>query len=412
VDYVIVAVPRTAAIKVVSDCIKKQVGGATLFTSGFTETDTQEGIELEHTVAQMAREAGFNLIGPNCMGVFNPKIGLRQDVTQYAGIGGPVGFISQSGTHAIFFSVVAESHGIRVSKSVSFGNAAVLDVTDYLEYLAADRETEVIGMYVEGVRDGRKFFQCLRATVKNKPVLIWKGGRTEEAARAAISHTGSLAASQVIWQSMIRQCGAIEVSNLDEMIDSVKALLWVSRPSGTRVGLVAQTGGQSVAIADAFTQEGLTVPLLTDRSYREFASFFNPIGGSYRNPLDVSWHTHSVPDLVKILNIMDHDENVDAVVLELCVPFLTQLCQFDSAYLDDLLTALDDFRAKCAKCFGIVLTAGKLEEEALRIRQVLMGKRLPSFPTFERAAKALRKAAEYHSTAAKLNSLRKWGAKD
>jgi len=396
VDYVIVAVPRAVAPQIISDCIKKQVGGATLFTSGFTETNTEEGTRLERDIAQMAKEANFNLIGPNCMGVFNPRIGLRHDIGQYSGEGGPVGFISQSGTHAILFSLVGEPNGIKVSKAVSYGNGAVLDSTDYLEYLDNDEETKIIGMYVEGVKDGRRFFQCLKETAKRKPVLIWKGGRSEEGARAAASHTGSLASTPALWENVIRQCGAIKVDNLDEMIDAVKALLYLKPPAGNRVGLVADSGGQSVVITDAFTHEGLAVPLLTDRSYQEFASFFNVIGGSYLNPLDISWNMLAAEDLVKILNIVSGDENIDSAVFELSVPFLSQIWEYYPSYLDTLLETLVDFRATCAKCFSIVLIAGQREAEALEIRRKLIEMGLPSFPTFERAAKALKKVAEYY----------------
>ena len=396
VDYVVVAVPRAVAPQIVSDCIKKQVGGATLFTSGFAETNTEEGTRLELDIAKMAKESNFNLIGPNCMGVFNPRIGLRHDIGQYSEEGGSVGFVSQSGTHAILFSLVGEPNGIKVSKAVSYGNGAVLDSTDYLEYLDNDEETKIIGMYVEGVKDGRRFFQCLKETAKRKPVLIWKGGRSEEGARAAASHTGSLASTPALWENVIRQCGAIKVDNLDEMIDAVKALLYLKPPAGNRVGLVAGSGGQSVVITDAFTHEGLAVPLLTGRSYQEFASFFNVIGGSYLNPLDISWNMLAAEDLVKILNIVSGDENIDSAVFELSVPFLSQIWEYYPSYYDDLLKALSDFRIRSTKCFLTVLTVGQKEAEALRIRRELIEMGLPSFPSFERAAKALKNVAGYY----------------
>ncbi len=396
VDYVIVAVPRAVAPQIISDCIKKQVGGATLFTSGFAETNTEEGTRLERDIAKMAKESNFNLIGPNCMGVFNPGIGLRNDIGQYSGEGGSVGFISQSGTHAILFSLVGELHGIKVSKSVSYGNGAVLESTDYLEYLANDEETKIIGIYIEGVKSGRRFLQCLKETARKKPVLIWKGGKGEDGARAAAAHTGSLASVPILWEAIIRQYGAIKVDSLDEMIDAVKALLYLNPPSGNRVGLVAHSGGQSVVVADAFAQEGLAVPLLSDRSYQEFASFFNIIGGSYLNPLDISWNVLSTDDLVKSLNILSGDENIDCLVLELCLPFLAQIWEYYPSYLDHLLEALVGFRATCAKCFSIVLIAGQREAEALKIRRKLIDRELPSFPTFERAAKVLKKIVDYY----------------
>ncbi len=396
VDYVVVAVPRSAVPRIVSDCIRKGVGGATIFTSGFAETNTKEGKDLEDVLAKMAKEADFNIIGPNCMGIFNPKIGIRHDVNQYHGEAGPVGFISQSGTHAIFFSLVGARNGIRISKSVSYGNGVVLDSTDYLEYLAQDQETEIIGMYIEGVKEGTRFLHCLSETTRKKPVLVWKGGKAEEGYRAISYHTGSMASSPTIWRSMIRQCGAIEVDNLDQMIDCVKAFLYLKAPLGSSVGLVAQSGGQSVVIADAFAQAGLTAPMLSHSAYREFASFFNIIGGNYLNPLDISWHAPSIDDSIRILNILSTDENVDSLVLELSLPFLSQIWDYYPSYVDTLVEALGDFKDRCPKSFMIVISSGQLEVEALEIRKKLIDKGVPSFPNFERAAKALRRVTEYY----------------
>ena len=207
VDYVVVTVPNKVAPAVLRDCITKQVGGVHFFTAGFSETGDSENIRLEEDMARMAREAGLPVIGPNCMGLFHPKVGLRQTPDQWTGEGGSVGYISQSGTQAQGFSLAAHAHGLGISKSISFGNGTVLDVTDYLEYLAQDEDTKLIGMYLEGVRDGRRFFETLRAVADEKPVLVWKVGRTEAAARATQSHTASVAISHMLWRAMVRQPG-------------------------------------------------------------------------------------------------------------------------------------------------------------------------------------------------------------
>ena len=133
VDYVIAAVPRAVAPLIVKDCIQKDVGGVCFFTSGFAETGTEEGMRLQQVVTNLAREGGLLVIGPNCVGVYNPKIGLRHNPVQAYGEGGNVGFIAQSGTHATLFTLAGTVNGIKFSKSVSYGNAAVLDNTDDLE---------------------------------------------------------------------------------------------------------------------------------------------------------------------------------------------------------------------------------------------------------------------------------------
>jgi acyl-CoA synthetase (NDP forming) len=398
VDYAIAAVPRMVAPAIVKDCIRKDVGGVCFFTSGFAETDTDEGIRLQQVITDLAREAGLLIIGPNCVGVYNPKIGLRHSAAQAYGEGGSVGFIAQSGTHATFFTIAGAHHGIKFSKSVSYGNAAVLDSTDYLEYLKADKETEIIGMYVEAVKDGRRFFRLLHSVAEKKPVLIWKGGEGEEGARAIASHTGALAQLGIVWQTLIKQCGAIKIESLDEMIDTVKALLYVKPARGDRVGLIAMSGGQSVALTDTFSKAGLKVPLLSKNSYKRLATFFNIIGGSYRNPFDISssflMSENSLSNLANMLDVMEKDPNIDCIVLEL----FTIISPFRKGLKapDPLLDAISEFKERSSKPFITIVSTAHSETLALEVRDRLMSKGIPSFPNFERGAKTLKRLVDYY----------------
>jgi acyl-CoA synthetase (NDP forming) len=398
VDYVIAAVPRAVAPKIVEDCIEKNVGAVCFFTSGFAETNTEEGIELQRLIADRARSTGLNLIGPNCVGIYNPRIGLRHSEAQAYGHEGTVGFIAQSGTHASLFTIAGQQHGINISKSVSYGNAVVLDSTDFLEYLGADEETEIIGMYIEGVRDGRRFFRCLREVARRKPVLVWKGGATEAGARATASHTGALAESAAVWQAMIRQCGAIEVANLDEMLDTVKALLYVRPSEGSRVGLIAMSGGQSVVITDAFAREGLEIPLLTRESYRRLATFFNIIGGSYRNPFDISstflMADDGIANLSSMLDVMERDRNIDCVALEL-FPVIRPLTHSAQA-ADTIIDVVSDFKRRSSKPFLAIVSAAYSDSLASQTREKLLEGGVAAFSGFERAAKTLKRHAEYY----------------
>jgi acyl-CoA synthetase (NDP forming) len=398
VDYVIAAVPRTVAPRIVKDCIQKEVGGVCFFTSGFAETNTEEGIRLQKTITELANEAGLLLIGPNCVGVYNPKIGLRHNPIQAYGEGGSVGFIAQSGTHATLFTMVGARHGIKFSKSVSYGNAAVLDSTDYLDYLKADDDTEIIGIYVEAVKDGRRFFRSLREVSTRKHVVIWRGGESEEGARATASHTGALAQSSTVWQALTRQCGAIKVENIDEMIDTVKGLLYIKPSRGNRVGLIAMSGGQSVIIADTFAKAGLKVPLLSKKSYERLAGFFNIIGGSYRNPFDISssflMSDNALHNLSDMLDVMDKDPNIDNIVLEL----FTIISPFskNKETPDPLLEIISEFRHNSRKPFMVIVTAAQNERLALEIRDMLMEKEIPSYPNFEGGARTLKRLVDYY----------------
>jgi len=397
VDYVIASVPRAVAPRIVADCIRKEVGGVAFFTSGFAETNTEEGIRLQQEMTDLARKAGLNLIGPNCVGLYNPRIGLRHTEAQNYGEAGSVGFIAQSGTHATLFSLVGQHHGIKISKSVSYGNAVVLDSTDFLDYLGGDEETGIIGMYIEGVKDGRRFFDCLRDIARRKPVLVWKGGETEAGSRATASHTGSLAESSAVWETVIRQCGAIKVDNLDEMVDIIKALLYIKPATGNRVGLIAMSGGQSVVITDVFAKAGLEVPLLTQDSYDRLATFFSIIGGSYRNPFDISstflMAEDPVSNLANMLDVMDKDPNIDSVVLEL-FPVIRPLSQ-GAETADPVLDIISAFNETSKKPFIIIVTAAYSDTLAAETRDKLSKRGIPSFSNFERAAKTLRKLADY-----------------
>ena len=399
VDYVIAAVPRAIAPRIVEDCIRKDVGAVCFFTSGFAETDTEEGIRLQKVIAELARKAGLNLIGPNCVGLYNPKIGLRHTVAQSCDHEGSVGFIAQSGTHATLFSLMAQRNGIRISKSVSYGNAAVLDSTDFLEYLGSDEETRIIGIYVEGVADGRAFFRCLRDVAGRKPVVLWKGGGTEAGARAAASHTGALARPGSVWDAVITQCGAIRVDNVDEMIDTIKALLYVRPAKGTRVGLIAMSGGQSVALTDTFAKAGLDVPLLTQRSYDRLATFFNIIGGSYRNPFDISstflMSENGAANLDRMLDVLNQDPNVDCIVLEL-LPVLRPFSSSPQSS-DPILDNISAFAERSAKPFIAVATAAYNEPLAAETADTLVQKGIASYPSFERAAKVLKRLTDHYT---------------
>lgn len=398
IDYVMTAVPRQVAPRIIADCAAKKVAGVMLFTSGFSETGDDEGKQLEHTLVEIARAAGFALIGPNCMGLYYPRRGLRNYPELPAGEAGTVGFIGQSGTHTIAFSLAAPQHGLRISKAVSFGNAAVLDASDYLDYLAADEETRIIGMYLEGVREGRRFFSLLRQVTPQKPVVIWKGGHSEAGQRAISSHTGSLAVPAAMWHAMIRQAGAIAADNFDELLDVIKLLHFAKPTTGTRVGLIAMTGGPSVVITDAFERAGLQVPLLSESSYQELSSFFTVIGGSFRNPLD-SGHTigmgHSTPNLERLLAILDRDPQIDAIVMDTGAGLVAAQWQAQPHTLATLVTTLSSFAARSHKPFLVVLQPFAHEAALLQVREQFHRHGIAPFATHDRAARALRLATDY-----------------
>ncbi|MGH2603291.1 MAG: CoA-binding protein, partial [Dehalococcoidia bacterium] len=398
VDYVICAVPRQVAPRVLQDAAQKGVGGVGMFTSGFAETGEELGINLQNEVRRIAREHDLLLIGPNCMGLYNPRLGVRFSADQPAGEAGSVGLISQSGTHAINISLIAAANGVRLSKAVSIGNAVILDVPDYLEYFGQDDQTKAIALYVEGVKDGQRFARVLREVAARKPVLIWKGGQTPDGARATQSHTASLSSQIGIWDALIRQAGAIRVDSVEEMIDTLKLLLLAKPGAGRRLALMAHTGGPSVVITDAFTKAGFAVPELSPASYEELSTFFNVIGGSYRNPFDMGG-TIGGPqgaNLDRLFDILERDENIDAVVMDVAAMFLARQFIDHPERLEEFTGRLLRHRDRSAKPFLTILNPGHLEADVLPVRRALQERDIPVLPSFERAATALARVTAYH----------------
>ena len=398
IDYVVCAVPRPVAPRIVADCVAKKVGAVALFTSGFAETETEEGVAAQDQITHLAREGDLLLIGPNCMGIHNRRLGVRHSTDQPAGDSGNVGFISQSGTHCINFSLVGAEHGIKCSKTVSFGNAVVLDAPEYIDYLANDSDTQVIAMYIEGVKDGRRFFASLRDAAKRKPVVVWKGGVTAAGARAVYSHTASLATAPAIWDAAMRQAGAVQTESLDDTIDVVKALTLAGQTTGKRMGLIAMTGGQSVVITDAFERAGLEVPLLTTASYEKLSGFFNIIGGSYRNPLDAGGTIGMgfVPgNLQKLFDILEDDENVDAVAMEVGAGFIARRMRQNPALMDQIVDVLASQKEKSAKPFMAIAHQAHVEDVMIEMRKKLLERSVATFGSFGSAAQAFARAVAH-----------------
>ncbi len=399
IDYAVVAVPRPVAPIVLKNLIEVGAHGAGFFTSGFSETGEEVGIKLEATLTEMAREANFNVVGPNCMGLYLPKVGVRFSTDLKHEDDGTIGFLSQSGTHGIMFGLVAGANGLNLSRCASFGNSIVLDASDYLEYLTEDDETEVIGLYVEGVKDGKRFFRALKAACAKKPVVVWKGGQTEAGARATMSHTGSLAAPQAVWDGMMAQCGAITTNSLDETVDTMKLLVHSKRSAGPRMALLAMTGGQSVSITDAFVKAGLEVGRFSQKSYDELSEFFNIVGGSFQNPLDMAGTIQGQPEILeKILRILDADPEVDALAMEMSAMFGARQWKNKPESLDEMLDTLAAHKERSSKPFLTIMHPAHEEAYVAEIKPKFIERELPIFPSFERAAAAAARVNAYEAS--------------
>jgi acetyltransferase len=287
VDYAMVSIPPGAVLPVVEDCAAKGVKVATIYAAGFSESGEDEGRDLEARILDTARRAGMRLLGPNCIGIHCPGSGFSFSSLASRNIG-PVAYLSQSGRYCHEFMALGGLRGFGFSKAVSFGNACDLNATDFMDYLAGDRDTRIITAYIEGITDGRRFRRVLTRAARAKPVIIVKGGNTEPGKRAASSHTSSLAGSQALWEALFRQSGALRARDLEEMADLAMTFHYLAPLRGREIGIIGPGGGVSVLAADACHGAGLRVSPLPQSVQNRLREFIPPMGTGVCNPVDFS----------------------------------------------------------------------------------------------------------------------------
>ena len=289
VDHVISQIPASGLPQLVDQCIEKGVRSLHSFTAGLAETGDPEMVAMEREIVAKAQAAGMRLIGPNCMGLYVPGVGLSFNPFSPTEPGN-VFMLSQSGANAGAIVGRLGQRGLRFSKGVSYGNGADLKAHDFMDYAAADPQTAVVVAYVEGVQDGRAFFEALRRLAAQKLTIVLKGGVTADGARAAHSHTGSLAGSVEVFEALCRQTGAIRAETLDDLLDlAVTATTELHNVRGPGVTLIGAGGGFAVLSADQMALEGLTVPPLAERTQAELREFIPIAGTSVRNPVDATF---------------------------------------------------------------------------------------------------------------------------
>ena len=388
IDYAIIAVPAKVVLDVVKECIKKGVKTAHIFSSGFSETGEKYRIELEKELTEIVK-GKIRVIGPNCMGVYCPDSGLYF-IEGQPNESGPVGFVSQSGTFAVDLTTVGKSRNIRFSKAVSYGNAIDLDSSDFIAYLGEDPKTKIIATYIEGVKDGRKFFNVLKKVARKKPVIVLKGGRTKEGARAASSHTGALAGPKEIWEALFKQTGAIPVKSLEELEDTILAILHSPFPKGRATSIISVSGGLSVIQTDSCIEVGLEMPQFSDDTIKELGKIIPVAGTSIKNPLD-AWPAFVYGTLPDAIDIVASDENVHSIILEMRMVRFSPTAPF--ATLEDFIEAVaekcNNIRDQLKKPVMISISLYTPREIAHKCRVIFQNAELPVYSSIERAAKAI-----------------------
>ncbi|WP_297534364.1 CoA-binding protein [Thermococcus sp.] len=369
VDTAIIAIPAKFVPSLLDE-IGPLIRGAVVISAGFSEVGNEE---LERELLEKAKKHGVRVIGPNCAGIFGVHGKFFGSFEVRVKPGG-LALISQSGAFGGAALAMGNDEGIGFSAFVSYGNAADLSESDFLEYFADDENTKAIALYIEGVKDGRRFLKALRYASERKPVIVLKAGKSESGAKAAASHTGSLAGSYEIYRAAFKQAGAIEVEEMEELFDAAKVFEMYPK-AGTRVAVITNSGGPGVLATDKLEKLGLEIAKLSDETIEKLRSFLPP-QCSIRNPIDLIADA-DYERYRRTIETVCGDENVD-VLLVICVPPI---------FIPSEEIAKAVIEAKCDKPVIVNFMAGELVRGGVKL---LEENGIKNFPTPERAARALR----------------------
>ncbi len=402
VECVIASIPARSVLQLLDECIAKRVRVVQFFTAGFSETGSTEGESLEREILKRVSNSGLRIIGPNCIGSFCPQchIPLGPSSLGRTGLAGHVSFVSQSGGIAAKLVEYGIARQIRFSKGVSVGNSIDLDASDFIRYFVHDEATHVIGAYLEGTRDGRRLFASLRQACAVKPTVIWKGGRTEAGAEAAMSHTGSLASSAPVWSAMLQQAGAIEARSLEELADCLLLLQQLGPVHVRKVaivgGLADGGGGISVSGSDACNDNALAVPPLESTTRERLLDLIGEVGSILRNPVDVSpAQFRGLETLFEAIRVVASDASSDLVIVQEDVDIMHSFLGIaETREVNEFLTRLP---RETEKPMAVVLPGGAAELHRVEVENQLLAAGIPVFPAMSRAARAIALVSQLHA---------------
>jgi acyl-CoA synthetase (NDP forming) len=285
VDLAVIAVPAPAVLPALKECVTKRVGGAVVISAGFREAGAA-GQAREAELRAWLADQPIRVLGPNCLGWIRPARRLNVSFAPGMPLAGGIGFVSHSGALATAILDWARDRRLGFSLFATLGNQADLTESDVLEAVAQDPETRVIAVYLEGLADGRRFFEVLRRAVARKPVVVLKAGRSAEGARAVSSHTGALAGSDLALEAAVRQAGAVRARSVEELFDLARSLASQPVPRGRRLLIVTNGGGLGVVATDAARDAGLEVAPL-DAPVQARLQGVLPGTASLGNPVDL-----------------------------------------------------------------------------------------------------------------------------
>ena len=322
VELAVIVVPQSLVLAAIDEGLTAGVRAFVVITAGFGETGAA-GRALEEQLRERVRAAGGRMVGPNCMGILNtdPAVSLDATFAPIPAKAGALGFVSQSGALGVAILNVAKDLGLGLTQFVSMGNKADVSGNDLLEHWEDDPKTEVICMYLESFGNPRRFTEIAKRVGKKKPILLVKSGRTAEGARAASSHTGALAGTDVTVSALLEQCGVLRANTIEELFDIARALVRCPLPEGPRVAIVTNAGGPAIMATDACINQGLKLAEISPATRAILAAFLPP-EASLANPVDMI--ASAVPDsYARSLAAVLDDPGVDLALVINVTPLMS-----------------------------------------------------------------------------------------
>lgn len=286
---------------------------AVIITAGFKETGLK-GRALEEEVNRIARKYGIRFLGPNCLGIINTWLPLNMTVTPVADLKGKLSLASQSGTYVAQTLPYLHRHGIALSKAISVGNEANIDIVDCLEYLGDDEDTRAIGLYIEGIRRASRFLEVARAVSRKKPIVAQYVGGTEAGARSGSSHTGAMAGPDYVYDGLFEQAGIIRVDTIEEVYKIGWALASQPPLKGKRIAILTNSGGPGTAMAMTCNKHGLEVPEFSEAVQAKVAKHI-PGHASPRNPVDLTFHVEMGSITRDIPTVLMQAPEIDGLII-------------------------------------------------------------------------------------------------
>ncbi|MBN1392983.1 MAG: acetate--CoA ligase family protein [Sedimentisphaerales bacterium] len=381
-ELVIISVPAQAVPAVMQQCAQVGTKAVIIITSGFKEVG-KEGKELEERVVQIARQGRIRVIGPNCLGVIVPANKLNASFGGELPAEGSIGYLSQSGALMAAILDMANVNGIGFSKLVSIGNKADINELDVIKALADDDETRVIAGYLESIVDGNAFVREAEQISQQKPILLMKAGGTSAGAKAASSHTGSLAGSDVAYECVFERAGIIRCKSIKQQFDYAQAFSNQPLPEGARVAVITNAGGAGIMAADSIEQQGLSFAKLSDETAKKLADKL-PASANINNPVDILGD--ALADRYEfVLDAVLDDDGVDVVLVLLTPQAMTE----PTATAEAMVRITSKKPAKpVLACF---LGAGKIAEAA----KILRKGKIPLYDETEKAVSTIKVMTEY-----------------